>query len=99
MLEVDEQVKFIAFEVLLMLCAKAAPVGCWDYSICLEDKTSKPAAGHALDMPCCGHAFHRKGITKWFSWRFTYPMCRCNLCRYLDLIVQRFLSHFTDQDF
>jgi hypothetical protein len=32
---VNEQLKFIASEVLLMLCteAEAAPAGCWDYSI------------------------------------------------------------------
>ena len=44
---VDEQLKFIASEALLTLCAEAeaAVAGCQDYSICLEDETSNPTAG------------------------------------------------------
>ena len=76
---VNKQLKFIASEELLTLCAEvqaeAAPARCRDYSICLEDETSNPTAGHAVEMPGYGHAFHRKCITKWFSWRSTCPMC------------------------
>ena len=61
---VDKQLKFIASEELLTLCAEvqaeAAPARCRDYSICLEDETSNPTAGHAVEMPSYGHAFHRK---------------------------------------
>jgi hypothetical protein len=61
-----------------MLCmeAEAAPAGCWDYSICLEDEASNPVIGHAVEMPGCGHAFHRRCITKWYAQRSTCPMCR-----------------------
>ncbi|XP_066373219.1 uncharacterized protein [Miscanthus floridulus] len=68
---VDEQLKFITSEALLTLCveaeAEAAPAGCQDCSICLEDETSNPMAGHAMKMPDYGHAFHRMCITKWFG--------------------------------
>ena len=69
--------KFIVFEALLMFCAEAeaAPVGCQDCSICLEDEISNPVAGHAVVMPSCGHTFHHKCITKWFGQRSTCPMC------------------------
>jgi hypothetical protein len=30
----------------------------------LEDETSNPMANHAMEMLGCGHAFHRKCITK-----------------------------------
>ncbi|XP_066344082.1 uncharacterized protein [Miscanthus floridulus] len=68
---VDEQLKFIMSEVLLMLCTEveAAPVGCQDYNICLEEETSNPMASY-------GHAFHYKCIPKWFDWRSTCLMCR-----------------------
>ena len=61
--------KFITSKALVSLYAEpeAAPAGCWDCSICLEDETSNPTAGHAMEMPNCGHAFHRKCITKWFA--------------------------------
>ncbi|XP_066324187.1 putative RING-H2 finger protein ATL37 [Miscanthus floridulus] len=86
---VDEQLKFIAFEVLLTLCveAKAAPAGCRDCSIYLEDETSNPTASHAMEMPGYGHAFHHKCITKWFYRRSTCPMCRRDLSMYLDPVV------------
>ena len=74
---VEEQLKFITSEALLMLCVetKAVLEGCWDCSICLEDQTSNPAASHAMEMPGCGHTVHRKCITKWFGRRSTCPMC------------------------
>ena len=97
--EVDEQVKFIVSKVLLTLCAEAAPEGCQDYNICLEDETSNPMVGHAMEMPGYGHAFHHKCITKWFGRRSTYPMCRRDLSMCLDPVVQRFLSHFTEEDY
>ena len=86
---VDEQLKFIASEALLTLCAeaKAAPVGCPDYIFCLEDETSNPVADHAVEMPGCGHTFHHKCITKWFGQRSTCPMCRQDLSKYLDPTV------------
>ncbi|XP_066323606.1 putative RING-H2 finger protein ATL37 [Miscanthus floridulus] len=98
---VDKQLKFITSEVLLTLCAEAeaVPAACWDYSICQEDETSNPMAGHAMEMLGCGHAFHRKCITKWFGQRSTCPMCRRDLSMYLDPTVQRFLSHFTEEDY
>ena len=86
-----------------MLCAeteaKAALAGCWDCSICLEDETSNPMAGHAMEMPGCGHVFHHKCIIKWFGRRSTCSMCRRDLSMYLDPTVQRFLSHFTEEDY
>ena len=93
--------KFIASEALLTLCAEAeaAPAGRRDYSICLEDETSNPAADLAVEMHGYGHAFHCKCITKWFGWRSTGPMCQRDLSMYLDPIVQRFLSHFTRKDY
>ena len=56
-------------EALLTLYveAEAVPAGCRDYNICLEDETSNPMAGHAVEMPNCSHAFRRKCITKWFG--------------------------------
>ncbi|XP_066381125.1 uncharacterized protein [Miscanthus floridulus] len=100
---VDEQLKFIASEALLMLCveveAEAVPAGCWDCSICLEDETSNPMASHAMEMPRYSHTFHHKCITKWFSWRSTCLMCQRDFFMYLDPTVQRFLSHFTKEDY
>jgi hypothetical protein len=56
----DEQLKFIASKVLLMLCAEAekVPAGCHDCNICLEDETSNLTIGHAMEMPGCSHTFH-----------------------------------------
>ena len=100
---VDKQLKFIASEELLTLCAEvqaeAAPARCRDYSICLEDETSNPVVGHAMEMPGSGHKFHLKCITKWFGRRSTYPMYRRHLSMYLDPAVQRFLWHFTEEDY
>ncbi|XP_066350377.1 uncharacterized protein [Miscanthus floridulus] len=75
---VDEQLKFIMSKALLTLCveAEAVPAWCRDYSIYLEDETSNPMGGHAMEMPSYGHAFHRKCITMWFGQRSTCPMCR-----------------------
>jgi hypothetical protein len=56
-------------------------------------------ASHGVEMPGYGHAFHRKCITKWFDWRSTYPMCQRDLSMYLDPVAQRFLSHFTKEDY
>ena len=102
-LRVDEQLKFIVFEALLMLCTEAeveaAPAGCQDYNICLEDETSNLVASHAMEMPGYGHTFHHKCTTKWFGRRSTSPMCRRDLSVYLDPEVQRFLSHFTKEDY
>jgi len=55
---VNEQLKFIASEALLTFCmdAEAALVGCWDYSICLEDETSNPAP--AMLWKCSAAATH-----------------------------------------
>ncbi|XP_066324147.1 uncharacterized protein [Miscanthus floridulus] len=98
---VDEQLKFIVSEALLTVYAKveAAPAGCRDYSICLEDETSNPVAGLVVEMPGYGHAFHYKCINKSFGQRSTCPMCRRDLSMYLDLAVQRFLSHFTEEEY
>ncbi|XP_066358114.1 uncharacterized protein [Miscanthus floridulus] len=98
---VNEQLKFIASEALLMFCvdAEVALVGCWDYNICLEDETSNLAAGLAVEMPSYGHTFHRKCVTKWFGRRSTSPMCQRDLSMYVDPTVKRFLSHFTEEDY
>jgi hypothetical protein len=70
---------------------------CRDCSICLQDETSNTGGGHAMEMPSCGHTFHRKCITKWFGRSSTCSMCRLDLSTYLDLAVQRFLLHFTEE--
>ena len=97
---VNKQFKFIASKALLTLYAKAevVPVGCREYNICLEDKTSIYVADLVVELPDCVHTFHRKCITKWFARRSTYPLCRRDLSMYLGSAVQRFLSHFTEED-
>jgi hypothetical protein len=84
---VNEQFKFITSKALLTLYAEAAPAGCLDCSIYLHDETSNPMAGHAMEMPDYGHAFHRKCITKWISRSSTCLMCRLDLSTYLDPVV------------
>ncbi|XP_066380841.1 uncharacterized protein [Miscanthus floridulus] len=97
---VDEQFEFIASKELLTLCAEAvAPAGCQDCSIYPHDGTSNPIADDAMEMPGYGHAFHRMYITEWFGRRSTCPMCRLDLATHLDPAVQRFLSHFTEEDY
>ena len=64
--EVDEQVKFITFKVLLMLYVEAALAGCRDCNICLQDETS-----NLQEL----HTFHGKCIAKWFGRSSTCPMC------------------------
>ena len=73
--------------------------GGWDCNIYLEDETSNPVANHAVEMPSYGHTFHCKCITQWFDRRSTCLMCRWDLSMYLDPAVQRFLSHFTEEDY
>jgi hypothetical protein len=98
---VDEQLKFIASKALLTFCTKAevAPIGCQGSSIYLKDEKANPTTSHAMEMPGCSNAFHRKCITKWFTQRSTYSMCQQDLSMYLDPTVQRFLLHFTEEDY
>ena len=69
------------------------------YSICMEDETSYPTVSHAIEVHSYDHAFQCKCITKWFGRSCTCLMCRLDLSTYLDPAVQKFLSHFTEEDY
>ena len=91
MLSVEQEIKFLASDTLLMICSEAALAASRDCSICLG---VEEAATNAVHVPCCRRAFHSDCIAKWFDRKSSCPMCRRDLRIYLDPRVQKFFQLF-----
>ncbi|CAL4945692.1 unnamed protein product [Urochloa decumbens] len=108
-LKVDRHVRFSAPRVLFTACRDRETAaaggetekGGGECSICFESfsRGEEEEKGVGVELPGCGHAFHRRCISGWFQKKPTCPLCRGDVTEHLHPELRKHIGDFSHDVF